>query len=397
MFLSLIFLILLLFYSSYGESFEQVLNEGLKKSFLLKEEIYKIKSLEGKVLSSSALNNPEISVEFGRVISQTENGVVLTAFSIQQKLRLWNEREYAKRAAILNKKAQEFLYKSFVNRFTGNVYKRFFSALYRKKLIELKKQELDLLKGLHSYIQKSYELGESIPLDLLQIEKDIQIVSLQLQKLKIEYKNSLRSLSAYTGVKMKDVEGNFEELPKIRDSDIKNLPVFSFISYMKKSIDNMMKRQKALGKPQISFGFVSEEDPVETGKYEFGFSVSSTVPVFYKKQGEILSLIYRKKALLMKEKQLFLNIKTSLENVKKNFELLKKQILDIDKKGIVKIKKALNLAQESYRLGALSFFELSSIRKQYFETLSFKYRLLNEAHQIYGDYLSISGLKGGLK
>ena len=145
MFRSVFVVFLVSFCVALGETFEEVLNESLKNSYLVKQKLYQVKALEGNIISAKALNNPEISIEFGRLYSQTDSGVALTALSIQQQLRLWGERKYAKEAAVLQKKSSEFMFKSFINSFSGEIYKKFYEGLYKKELIKAKKQELGLL------------------------------------------------------------------------------------------------------------------------------------------------------------------------------------------------------------------------------------------------------------
>ncbi len=397
MFYRIIIVLLVLYSISNGETFKEILKESLENSFLIKQKYYQLKALDGKILSAEATNNPEISVEFGRIYSQTDSGIALTALSIQQQLRLWGEKKYAKEAAVFNIKSQEFLFKSFKNNFTGELYKKFYEGLYKKEIIEAKKQELKLLKQLYSFVKKSYELGESVLLDVLQIEKEIHVVSTQLENLKADYRSYLNELSVYTGRKIKSIEGDFYSLKDIKEIKVDTLPSIVFLTYMEKSLDNQIKRQKALAKPQFSIGLTAEEDPVDLGKYEFGISVSSKIPLFYKNQGEILTFINQKKSVMYQKKQVLSEVETRIKNIKNQYYVLLKQIDKIKKETIRKIKKALDLAEKSYRLGAISFFEYSSVRRQYFETIIFKNQLVNKAHQLYGDYLKITGIKGGIK
>ncbi len=380
--------------TAFGETFEEVINTALEESPFLKTYIYQAKSVEGEILKAKSFKNPMVNIEFGRVYSQIEgeSSLSLTAFSVQQPLRLWGERKFAVKSAKLKQLSFDKYYQLQKNVLMSDIYKTFYSALSLKEQIKVKQEEIKTLKSLYNFLKKSYQLGEIIQLDVLRAEKNLNLLNVQLEKLKSIFSAKLNSLSALSGKKIKDVEGDLYSFKSFKNIDIKYLPEIEYLEYQIKSIDKQIKRQKALSKPQISVGFVAGEDEVDLGKYEFGFSVSSTIPVFYRKQGEILSLINKKRVLNSQIKQKKLIYKSQIDSIKRQSEVLLKQYEKVEKTVIPSVKKALKIAEKSYKLRNITFFEYSNIRKQYYETLYYKLQLASDIQNLYGEYIKIGGL-----
>ncbi len=391
--LRVVMLMLFLFSIVKGETLKEVIKIAENKSPFLKSYLYEVESLKGLEEQAKALFNPVLNVGFGRLVSQTESGVALTDFAIRQRFRMWGERKFAINSAKFRKKAQEYFYQFQKNILLGQIYTAFFDALSQKEKIKIKEKEISTLKELHRYIKKSYELGESTPLDLLRVERDIELVSIQLENLKSRYKASLNTLSSVVGENISDVEGNFYSVKDLIDINLSNLPLIKYYDLVISSQEEAIKRQKALAKPQITIGFVAGEDEVDLGKYDFGIVLSSTVPIFYRNQGQVIRILYQKKSNIEKKKQKELEFKADLDSIKVQFKTLKKQLVNLRKVTIPKVKKALELADKSFKNRVISFFEYTSVRKQYFDTLLFEVELVNQMHRLKGEHIKIGGFK----
>ncbi len=380
-----------------GETLKEVLRYAEENSPYIKQLVYQLKTFEGEIRKSKAIPNPEIEIEFGRLVSQTDSGIALTLFTLSQQLRLWGEREFAVKSAKLKKKAFSYLYTQKRWQFLGNIYKQFYSSLYTKYKLRIKERELENLQSVYRYIKESYRLGENTELDLLRAEKDLQIVKGEISTLKEQYKSSMLILSSMIGKEIKDIDTDIFSFPEFRNINLNQLPVFKYYSIFEKSLNYQIKRQKALKKPLLRVGVVLEEDPVDLGKYEMGVSISSTIPVFYRQEGEILSLANRKKQIILQKKQVELEYEGKIRSIERQIKALKRQIEKINKTSVINLQKALKLAERSYKLQTITFFEYSNIRKQYFELLLYRLSLANQIHQLYGEYIKITGLKGGIR
>ena len=386
-----IFLIIFAFVAfSYGATFKDILEKAIEKSPYLKSVKASVNSYEGQLIQAKRIFNPQLQVEFGRLVSQTESGFALTNLQLSQQLRLWGEKDFAIKSASLRKQAQEYFYEAQKRIFEGNLYQLFYEVLYLDYLIKIKENELSLLNQLKEFIDHKYKYGEALIIDVLRIDRDISIVKANLETLKAKKQAKELSLFAFAGIDPVKIEGNFEDLT-FNLNKPKNLPLVSYYELLVKSFDAQIKRQKALAKPQISVGFVAGEDEVDLGKYEFGVNISSTIPVFYKNEGQIITLVNRKAQALQRKKQYELQYQAQLKAINSQIEIFKQQMEKIENTAISKLQKTLEVAQKGYQEGTISFLELSTIRKQYFDTLGLKANLIWQIHKTYGEYIKIGG------
>jgi outer membrane protein TolC len=385
-------IVLILVNSAIGETLTEIVDTALQESPYLKKYQYQSKSVEGEIEKAKAYKNPNLNIEFGRVFSQIEgeSGFNITSFSFTQPLRLWGERKYQIKSAKLKKISFENFYKFQKNVLISNIYKTFYSALALKEKIKTKKQEIETLEKLYDFVEKSYKYGEIVQLDVFRVEKDLNISKVQLEQLKAQLQSKINFLSFLAGKDISDVEGDFYKFKDLRNTKVENLPEVIYQKYLIDSLDQQIKRQKALSKPKISFGIGASEDEVDLGKYDVGFSISSKIPVFYRNQGEIIQLINQKRLMYEKLRQIKLNYKLSLDSIQKQIKILKEQYLRVNEKVIPAVTNALKLADKSYKLRTITFFEFSSIRKQYYETVYYKIQLAEEIQNLYGDYIKIS-------
>ncbi|WP_297453637.1 TolC family protein [Persephonella sp.] len=386
-----VFLLIISF--SYAATYEDILLQAFKNSPYLKSYEYQKKAYDGKILSAKRTYNPEIDIEFGRLVSQTESGFALTSFSLSQQLRLWGEKDFAIKSAVLQKKAQEYFFQQQKNILAGQIYQIFYEILFLDQQIKIKQKELENLQKLYSFIKEKYDLGDALLIDVLRTEKDISLIQLEIQKLKSEKHARESYLFAIAGINPQKIEGDLYQLRSLKDISISKLPLISYYKLLIKSYDEEIKRQKVLAKPQISIGLVAEEDAEELGKYEFGIGISFSIPVFYRNQGEIISAVNRKKQLIAKEKQYKLQYQAQIKSISGQYKVLTDQIKKLDSTAIDKIKQSLQLALSGYKEGTITYLDLSSIRKQYYQTLLYKAQLYYQLHKLYGEFIKIGGIR----
>jgi len=387
----LIMLLLCFISLVYGKTIDEVLKLAEENSPLLKVNLYQVKSLEGNVVQAKVLPNPNLSIEFGRLISQTDSGFAVTSFSIMQNLRLWGDRDLAEKSAKLQMKAQQFFFKDQKLALLSQVYKSFYNALYQKEILRIKEKELETAKQLLMYIEKGYSLGAFTELDYLRAKRDVDIAKANLENQKAVYTQYLAQLSSLIGVEIDDVEGKLSILPEKKEVDINSLPIMKYYTLLEESLDTQIKRQKALAKPQVAVGIVVSEDEVDLGKYDAGVSVNFSVPVFNKNQGQIINLTYRKKSIIEKKNLTKLQFESQLKAIDTRLKTLKEQIRVVNISSLPKVEQSLKIAQKSFKSRVITFFEYNSIQKQYFETLSYIANLYFQYHSLFADYLRLGG------
>ena len=387
-------LFLFMFSTGHGETFDQILSKALQKSPYLKAIENQTKEVEGEIKSAKSIPNPEVSLMFGRLYSQSdESGVVLTEFSVEQPLKLWGSRKKAIEEALIRKSAYMFMFESEKRKFISELYTAFYTAVFKKEIMKIKQKEYQITKDIYRFVKKSYQLGEETKLNLFRAEKDLKVAQIELKQAETEYSISLKDLSSLSGFEVKDVEGELSSIKDLKNIDINQIPQ---INYLKKIIETTEKGidlQKALAKPQISIEFAASEDEVDLGKYEFGIGIKASIPVFYRNQGEIIKLIYKKKGYvnLLKQKKIY--FRSKLNGLKEKYAVLIKQIDEINQQIIPSVSNALKLGEKSFKLKEITLFELSDLRKQYIQALIYRAQILKQIHHTFGEYIKIGGLK----
>ncbi|WP_457640111.1 TolC family protein [Persephonella sp.] len=389
-----IFVICLLFTAvSYGESFDQLIKKVLQESPYI-QSLEKLKE-EGKgaVKTAKLLPNPEANITFGRLYSQTDSGFALTDFYISQPLKLWGSRKFSIEKAKQYQQYLEYQVEALKNSYIGELYQLFFRALYKKESVLSAQKSLNIARKSFQFIRDSYKLGEESKINFLRARRELEKAELEYQKAVLEYKTALKELSAKAGFTVDKVEGSLDKLPALRSIDIEKLPYTASLQSEIKQIDKEIQLQKALAKPQISVEFVGGEDPVDLGKYEFGIGITSTIPVFNRNQGEILKLSAKKSSLhsrLNYEKRRLLSY---IEKISEGIKLFSRQVKEIDRKVIPQLEEGIKLAEESLKLREITPFEFYNWKSEYIQTINYRLGLLNEIHQLYGEYIKIGGLK----
>ncbi|WP_029520874.1 TolC family protein [Persephonella sp. IF05-L8] len=377
-----------------GETIDDIIQLTLKNNGFIKSASFKLDAVKGELKKAKALPNPEISVELGRLYSQAgDNGINITTFEISQPLRLWGDRKFEILSVKQKEKAFSYILEIEKNKVISEVYKNFYTTLALKEKLKVKEQEIQNLSQMYEFLKKSYEAGEITSLNLLRVEKELELSKIQLAQLKQEYQNSLNTLSSLSGKKIEDIEGNLFSLEDIKSFKKENIPRLKYLEFLIKSIDFQIKRQKALSKPQIKVGLVISEDEVDLGKYDAGISITSEIPVIYRRQGEIIKLVNNKKELLFLLKQEKNVYNSQIENTLSRLDLLKTQITKLEKNILPTVKEALKLAEESYKLQTTTYLDYSNARKQYFETLLYKIDLAKQYHLEVSTLIKIGGSK----
>ena len=141
----------------------------------------------------------------------------------------------------------------------------------------------------------------------------------------------------------------------------------------------------------MSAGFVVED--ADGDYYGLRGALTLEVPVFYRRQGEILQNIAIKKALKKRLEGELLRVKSRLESVSIRLETLKEELERLEKDVIPRAQEELALAIKSYRLRTITLLELSDVRRRYYELLVSRSELLLSMHETYSEFIEIGGWK----
>ncbi|MGB9767244.1 MAG: TolC family protein [Sulfurihydrogenibium sp.] len=369
-----------------GETLEEILSK-IDENPYIKSNLSMVESYEGEVIKAKSLPNPEGYLEVGRLVGNNSSATI-TQFSISQPLKLYGQRVYQTQAALKEKSYQKLQFEALRRQYLATVYSAFYDTLYYKELLNVIERETNLSKEILDFVEKTYKLGESAKLDLFRAQKDYELSLARLKQYQNTYRESLKNLSALVGYQVNDVEGNFFQVRELKDLDVENLPDIKSLEEKVKSLESMEKYYRALAKPQVSLGLITKES--STNKYEAGFMVTFSIPVFYRNLGEIVSVKHQKSSFEYLKDYKINSLKITLSSLKENYNSTLKIISDLDKTLTISSEE-LKLAEKSYKLKVISLFEFSNVKTQFFEALKYKLELYKNLHQIYTKYIEIGG------
>ncbi len=392
MFLVLVFLSLSAL--GFGIEVERALELALEKNLRIKAMEREAKVFDGMRKSALAFGNPELTFESGFLTTSKGGGPrerFLNLLELRQPIPLWGVRQ--KSAGVVEEQREAFLQSLEVakRQLIGDTYRKFYEALYRKEVLRIWQEALKTASRLQEFIEKSYQMGETTQLEVFRIRREKGLIGVKVKVAKADYESSLKELSTLLNTEVNDVEGSLEKVRRLYDVNIDLLPQVASIKKEIKSLERQIELEKALAKPTLSTGVILEDS--EAGYYGLRATLSAEIPVFYRRQGEILQSLYRKQALAKELEALKLEIKNRLSSVRLRYETLIKELGRFDRELLPNSERELELGLKSYRLRAITLLELSDIRNRYYELLISRAELLREIHRTYAEFISLGGWK----
>lgn len=349
------------------------------------------KGVKARELAYKSLLNPSVSVELGNfgtsTLSASKSPIYRLSYS--QPILLYSIGELNRAKSQHELMAFGERIKQEKNRLIGEVYASFYNAVYKKELLNIARQDYEISKDLHTFIKKLYDLGEITKLELLRAERDLEMARRELELAKNEYERALKELSFYLGEEVKDVEGSLKDLRDIKDLDFDSLPQVRFYDLSVKALQEGIRLEKAFAKPQPSVEVLGEK--VGDHTYGFRLSISSSLPLFYRRETEILQLASQINSYgKLKELELA-RTRTEYEGIRRTYQTLLEEIKRIEEEDVPKAKQELELALKSYKLRTITQLELSDSKRRYLQLLRYRADLLMRTHQEFARYLAIGG------
>lgn len=385
-------LLLLLAGLSFGLSIEEAMRTALERSPVLKAMEERLRIFEGMERSALAFPNPDIGFESGFLTTDKRgkpSGRAVYLLEYSQPIPLWGVREKSRKVVAEEKESFRKAFEARRREILAEVYRSFFTALMRKEIVEVWRESVRTAEEVEAFVKKAYELGEVTELELFRARRESGMARVQLKIAESLYEASLKELSGLLNTEVDAVEGKLGDVPPLRETDLEEAPTVLALKKRIEAVGRLIDLEKALAKPTLSAGFVIEDS--EEGYYGLRLSLSTTFPVFYRRQGEILQGIARREALSRELEAELLRLRTKLSSIKVRMETLKKEIERLDGEIIPRAKEELDLAIRSYRLRVITLLELSDVRRRYYELLVSRAELLGNLHGIYAEFIEIGG------
>lgn len=387
----MILFILLLVGVSYCIDLKTAVEKALSYYPLLKALQEEKKGIEGKALLYKSYLNPNLSVEVGNLGTSKESisSNPLYKISYLQPLLLYPLATQTKEAVSYEISAFDERIAQEKNALKGEVYLAFYSALYKKELLNIAKENYSISQEIYQFVRKLFDLGETTKLELFRAERELKLAKSELDLADNDLKIALERLSLITGSSVEDVEGKLDELNQMKEINFEEIPQIKQYSYMIKSTKASVQVEKTLSKPQLSIEVIGEK--VSQNQYGIRLGFSATLPVFYRREGEIMQLS-RKVSSLENLRQLeLMKAKSQYKQLLSRYQTLVRQVQEIDRFMLAQAKEELSLALKSYRLKTISALELYDTKRRYIQLVKYRADLLMQAHQEYAGYISLGG------
>ena len=380
--------------AGFTATIEEVMDTALRENPELKALREEKGTFLGLEKSLSAFPNPEIGFESGFLTTDIDGkprGRGLYLLDLSQEIPLWGVRGKGRKLARTMGESFEWRIEQRKREILAEVYTGFYRALFRKEVLKIARENLRVADEVLKFVKTAYELGEVTELELYRArrEKDLALTEVKIAEAELE--SSLRELSRTVGAVIEDVEGDLSAVREIEDLSPEEVPSVIALKKEIESFDRQIDLERALAKPQLSAGFVIEDS--EEGYYGLRGALSLGIPIFYRRQGEIIEATSKKKATGELLKGETFRISQSLESIRVRYETLRDTLKSLEEQTIPTAKKELELALRSYRLRSITLLELSDTRRRYYELLTRRAEILRDLHEVYALYISLGGWK----
>ena len=387
-------LILLISGLSFGIGIDEAMKIALEKSPRIKALEEEVRVFKGMERSALAFPNPEVRIESGFLTTDKDGkprGRGLYLIEFNQPIPLWGVRGKRREVVLKEKESFENTVEAQKRSILSEVYRSFYTSLFLKEVASVWEENYRTAKEVEEFVRKAYELGEVTELDLLRASREKDLARVQYNVALSRYRASLKDLSRLLGIEVEDVEGDIGIYPDITEIDTETLPAVVAIRKRIEAVERQVELERALARPQLGAGFVVED--ADGDYYGVRGSITLQVPVFYRRQGEILQNVALKRALKRRLEAELLRIRSRLESVKIRTETLEKELRKLEEEVIPRAREELSLAIKSYRLRVITLLELSDVRRRYYELLINRAELLMSMHETYSEFVEIGGWK----
>ncbi len=389
---------LFIFLFIIGLSFGITLEEGLRILEENNPELRAMKktfeSYKGLEISAKAFPNPELRFESG-FFSTTRDfkpvGRLIYILELSQKIPMWSLREKRLSAAKMEKKVFLYDYLSRKNELFSELYDKFYEALYRKELLNIERENLNISKEILEFVERAYKIGERTELELLRAKRNYEEAKIRVSLAENDYERSLKEINALLNKDIKGIKGDLYILSEVKAPEIRKSPRVMRHALVQELLKRRIEVEKALSKPHPSVGFLMEDS--EEGYYGFRVSLSFEIPILYRRQGEILRHMKLKEAASYEMKNEELRLSIAVSNALTLMKTLRESIRLIEDVLLPRAEKELSLALKSYRLNVISLLELTDVKRRYFELLRERARLYRDFHRAFSELVRVGGIK----
>lgn len=331
------------------------------------------------ILEKSALPNPVVFIEHGRVSVPTGSGRELTVF-VYQTFDISGRRALGKEAAETRLQAAQFDVKSLQIKTILDVRRTFADSLYRQQQLDAHKIWLKRIKSITETVRRLAGGGEASGYDRRRLEREVQIAQSKLNAAEADASQAtalLAGLIAKPISQSAKLDGNLiPDAPSTLEtlaSTIERHPDLVSLEAQAAAFEQDREAASRLKTPDVTLG-IGTRNMQEPGFSDTGLMLSMSVPIPVFDSGQAQEQQAKSQAMMVQAERSLKLARTQAElaGVWNQATQLRDAALTFQNDSVASSQELSHIAEASYRAGEGSLLELLDAYRSELETNAIK-------------------------
>ncbi len=391
------FLIFLLSFSfTFAITLQEAVKIAVKNQTKVINSTYDLKIADEEIRKAMSGILPSLSFSYSYVRLSDELAYGFSpktrqSFSFDLNQTIFNKAVFeALKTAKIRKELQKAIYEDVKREVIFRTKVMFYSLLYKRKVVEIRKENLKYWEENFKTVKDKYERGIIPRIELLRSKAELENAKAQYKEAYEDYKKSLEEFKAFLRLeKITEPEGelsykelNFNEkelLKKLYENNSTLKVARENYKLLKKRVDYEKSKYFPTANAFLSYeGYTvqtfPERDQIWIKGYTFGFSINWNIFDGFSREASISQAKYEKLKQLEKIKDLKYSLKAKLLSLLGEIESINSRIRAV-KVALEASREALQLSTQRYKYGVATQLEVLDAVRNYNETLERLYFL----------------------
>ncbi len=392
MFLIIWLAIVSICYAEERVNLKQAIQIIKEKNYDVKISKLEIKKAEGSFIQAGLLQNPNVylnytGLDFGKnILYDTSN--TLLSIGVSQPIELGGKRKYRKLSAKYALESTKYQWKDSTRSVIRDFVSLYFQSLADRAYVDYLEQDLKDFDQMLLIQSKRQELGFLSLIDLLKLKLYKGELEDAIRVARGTYQKDLQDMSFYLGgvYEPEEVQENMSEanINELLELSLKNRENIKAIEKQIDSINYQIKLLKSYTIPDITVNVEYDAFGVQY-KPGLGFGFSINLPVFDRRQGDLLTAVATKEQLRVSLDRAIASVKTEVlkayEDYETNLRIYKAML---ERKKVM--DDILERTKKAYSMGGISTLDFLDTLRTYRSFMqSFiqaKYNTLKSLHYL---------------
>lgn len=371
MLLVVLFAIVGICFADGNISFKKAIEIIKEKNYDVKISKLEIKKAEGSLIQASLLQNPSLylnytGLTFGKNIVYDTNNTMLS-IGISQPIELGGKRKYRTLSAKYAMESTQYQWKESIRSVIRDFASLYFQSLADRAYVDYLEQDLKDFDQILLIQSKRQELGFLSLIDLLKLKLYKGELEDAIKVARATYQKDLKDISFYLGgvYEPEEVQENVLEvnINELLEHSIKKRESIKAIEKQIDSINYQIKLLKSYSIPDITVNVEYDAFGVQY-KPGIGFGLSINLPVFDKRQGDLLTAVATKEQLMISLDRTIASVKTEVlkayEDYETNLRIYKAML---ERKRVM--EDILERTKKAYSIGGISTLDFLDTLRTY--------------------------------